>query len=333
MNESQSAWRDILEVAIQAPSPHNVQPWKIEILSDTEVRVYIVKRRMLPKEDVTGSFILSGMMLFLEAIAIVSQNQGFTLDYSLLDRNEALELIPFADLKIHKSTEATERYSNELFLKRRTSRLSYEHKVIPAEIHAKLAALAEEFGQRYSYTDDPAQIEEIVHMNIKALFHDLNEASYHDEIVSWFRFSRAQSQQELDGLDYQCMNVPPLEYWLSAKLPGMLKIPGLSTLIHRRYRRILGNVPTFGYISGPFWEPDQALMAGRFLMRFWLELTKYDLYIHPFGNLITNKPARTWLERNLECSNLWFVFRIGYSAEPPKSHRRLLNDVLIKDRS
>jgi phenylacetate-CoA ligase len=56
-------WWTLLETAIQTPSPHNVQPWRIRLVSEQEAELYIDRNRTLPKEDTTGSFILSAMFI------------------------------------------------------------------------------------------------------------------------------------------------------------------------------------------------------------------------------------------------------------------------------
>ena len=56
-----SVWETLLETAIHAPSPHNVQPWRVRILSEDRADLLIEKRRTLPKEDTTGSFIILTM--------------------------------------------------------------------------------------------------------------------------------------------------------------------------------------------------------------------------------------------------------------------------------
>jgi phenylacetate-CoA ligase len=53
-----SMWHSLLETAIHAPSPHNVQPWRVRVLNDTEADLFIDSHRTLPKEDPTGSFII-----------------------------------------------------------------------------------------------------------------------------------------------------------------------------------------------------------------------------------------------------------------------------------
>jgi hypothetical protein len=84
------------------------------------------------------------------------------------------------------------------------------------------------------------------------------------------------------------------------------------------------------WVSGKFWKPGDAVAAGKFLIRFWLELTRRGLYLHPFGNLVTNTKARAAFEKLTGSRDIWFVFRIGYTDEPPESYRLPLEAVLIK---
>ncbi|HEY9501634.1 MAG TPA: hypothetical protein VIR01_08425, partial [Pyrinomonadaceae bacterium] len=105
-----SVWKKLLETAVYAPSPHNVQPWRLRILSDKTADLLIEKRRTLPKEDPTGSFIILSMGLFIEALTIVAGESSFKLDYDLyqpaskftseqIAKTEG-ELLPFARLNL-----------------------------------------------------------------------------------------------------------------------------------------------------------------------------------------------------------------------------------------
>ena len=64
-------------------------------------------------------------------------------------------------------------------------------------------------------------------------------------------------------------------------------------------------------------------------MRFWLELTRHGLYIHPYGNLVTNPQAAAWLAEELKQTDIWLIFKLGYADEPPQSYRRNLEDILV----
>jgi len=332
-------WNKILENAIQTPSPHNVQPWKVRILSDLEADLLIDSSRTLPKEDLTGSFIILTMGMFIESIDILAQPLGLRLSYEIttdldklpdeIARSTDRRLIPFAKLRLAEGPGSSTDYPPELFHKRRTSRLSLRPSLVPENVTGILNDIARDWDQTLRITADPRQIELILKLNTDALFEDLNTTDYHDEIVEWFRYSDSQSRRHLDGLDYRCMNTSPPMFWLSATMPWLMKTPLLRNVLAKVYRSQLGVIPSLGFISGGFWKPEDAIGSGRFLMRFWLELAKHDLYIHPFGNLVTNRPIAALVEKEMDLPDIWLVFKIGYSTEPPKSYRLPLESILI----
>ncbi len=336
----QNIWENLLETAIHAPSPHNVQPWRVKINSETGAELFIDSKRTLPKEDITGSFIILTMGLFIEALSILAERKGFRLTYKLLHEPDwyapaILEikeksLIPFAKLNLTKSEVIENNYTEDLFLKRRTSRLNLLDKSIPAEIVSSLQEISKDFTQKFSVAIEIKQIERIMNWNTQATFEDLNSAQYHDEIIGWFRYSDKSSCQHLDGLDYRCMNTPRLTFWMSAKMPWLMRVPISRQILAKIYRAQLGNVPTLGIIAGGFWKPSDAIDAGKFLMRFWLETAIHNLYIHPYGNLVTNRKVAQLVEKELGISDIWLIFKIGYSTEPPKSYRLPVERVLVR---
>jgi nitroreductase len=332
-------WREILEVARRAPSPHNVQPWRVKLVSREDAELFIDGQRTLPKEDLTGSFLLSAMGMFLEAVDLLAAALGLRLEFALHESpawfaaracgEHTPEPIPFAHMRLVASPGRQIEYTAETFLKRRTCRISLHPAPVPEEASAALAALAVRHGQRYRQVSGPEQIERILERNIDAVFHDLNATDYHDEITSWFRFTDAAARAHRDGLDWRCMNVARAEFWLSARLPWLLLFGPARTLLERRYRRQLGTVPAIGLLSGKFFIAENAIESGRFLMRFWLETARLGLYLHPYGNLVTNPEAAAWLRREVKLDDIWLVFKIGYADEPPESYRRPLEAILI----
>ena len=87
-----------------------MQPWRVRILSDDRADLLIERRRTLPKEDPTGSFIILTMGLFIEALGILAANRSFKLDYELYQApsqftpehiaNAEGALLPFAQLSL-----------------------------------------------------------------------------------------------------------------------------------------------------------------------------------------------------------------------------------------
>lgn len=341
-----SVWKTLLETAIHAPSPHNVQPWRLRIVANDTADLLIERRRTLPKEDPTGSFIILTMGIFIEALRIVAANRSLELNYQFHQPQDqftpehiakaANDLLPYARLTLVPTGQTREpdtprnaKYDDSLFLKRRTSRISLSPQPVPEEAILSLSKLAHAWGHSYNQVTDPDVIERLLNRNIEAVFADLNQRDYHDEIVEWFRFSDRAARRTRDGLDYRCMNSSRVTFWLAARFPQLLQLPAAQTILKKIYRRQLGAVPAIGVLAGPFWSPESAFETGRFLIRFWLELAQRDLYIHPYGNMVTNKAASEWCRHTLSIPEIWLIFRIGFSRVPPQSYRRSVEEVLV----
>lgn len=334
-----SVWVSLLEIAIHSPSPHNVQPWRVRILNDREADLFIDSTRTLPKEDLTGSFIILTMGMFIEALRLLAAHNGFALAYTTIHEpswyaDEILKcpqqtFLPFAHLILTPDGNISSEINPALFLKRRTSRLSLKPDPVPTTVSDELKQLASTCNQRYEQITDAQTIERILEKNTEAVFEDLNDPNYHDEIVQWFRFTKRDALATRDGLDYRCMNTSRAAYWLTARVPQLLQLPLTSGILARVYRSQLGLIPTVGMLAGDFWAAESALKTGGFLMRFWLETARQDLYIHPYGNLVTNKRAAEWLLKETGIPKIWLIFKIGFSSEPPQSYRRSVEEILL----
>jgi nitroreductase len=339
MLATMNVWHSLLETAIHAPSPHNVQPWRVRVLNDTEADLFIDSHRTLPKEDPTGSFIILTMGLFIEALRLLAINQGLRLGHTMYHEpswyattilaTRTHEFFPFAHLRLTPDASVKSDFQPETHLTRRTSRLSLKPEPVPESANTELKQLATDWGQRYEQITDHLAIERILGENTDALFEDLNNPDYHDEIVEWFRFSDRSARTTRDGLDYRCMNTSRIAYWMTARFPRLLQLPLARPLLARIYRSQLGLVPTIGILAGDFWPPECAFKTGSFLMQFWLTTAKHQLYIHPYGNLVTNENASAWLFNETGIADIWLIFKIGYSDEPPKSYRRPVEDILL----
>ena len=335
-------WLSLLETAVRTPSPHNVQPWRLRPSDGREADLLIERGRTLPKEDTTGSFIILTMGMFVEALSVLAANRSLKLEWELqhapdwyareILRPGGEELMHFARLRLSERGDAgvaAESYEDSLFFRRRTSRISLLPKPVEESASRALAELADAWGQRYEQITDAAKIERILRRNTEALFEDLNSPDYHDEIVGWFRFTDRAARRTRDGLDYRCMNSSRAAFWAAARMPRLLLLPFTRRILARVYRSQLGLVPTIGLISGRFWEPENAFESGRFLLRFWLEAARRGLYIHPYGNMVTNRRAARWCREETGVEGIWLVFKIGYSEEPPASYRRTPEEVLV----
>ena len=328
-------WSRLLESAILAPSPHNVQPWAIRIEDCSTATLFVDLQRALPKEDVKGAFLISAMGIFLEALAVVAAHEKRRLSYLVSEHlpeivkqiRVADELLPFAKMRLDDDANVNSEFDAEVVTRRATARMAYEATPVPEKSLQRLAEVAAAQGAIFGSTANPATIRAIADANITALFDDLNDASYHDEIALWFRCGERQEREHRDGLSSRCMSMSSLELSIAKNAPGLLRVPGLSAAAASHYRRALVT-PCIGWLSGDFWEPRAALTAGHALMRFWLAVTAEGLSLHPLGNLVTNGAAAKQIESITGATNVWLIFRLGYARNVPRSLRRPVVDFL-----
>jgi hypothetical protein len=59
-------------------------------------------------------------------------------------------------------------------------------------------------------------------------------------------------------------------------------------------------------------------------------MTREGVQLHPFGSVVTNRTANARLQGRIAPGEgtLWLIMRLGRSAEPPRSHRREVDDLV-----
>jgi nitroreductase len=333
------SWGKLMESAIRAPSPHNVQPWKLRVASDSDATLYVDMNRALPAEDSTGSFLLSAMGIFVEALQIAAHARSFELSISMCEPPAKLapriatpstSMIPFARLTLTRMETECDDFALELLDARSTGRTTYGTLPLSVDTGARLRKAASDAAVQFGVTSDVRMVRLLLDLNTWAVFHDLNAPYYHDEIAQWFRCTAAEEMSTRDGLSYRCMNMHPWEMKVAKYYPRLLQIPLASAVFARRYssQNRCGNI---GYLSGPFFEdPDAAVALGRGLMRFWLAVAAAGLSIHPLGNLVTNPQAAQRVESVLNVRQIWLIFKIGQLLRAaPRSLRRPVEEFLL----
>lgn len=330
-------WHEVIDIARHCPSPHNVQPWKIELLDQGIAKLYIDGTRTFPWTDHSGSFIVSSMSMFLACLEFSAHNRGLAIDIEYGDiANLQLRdaLSHFATLQLRPLEEADASrfatvYSDQELLNRKTSRKENLHKPIAEEAINRISELTRNFGYEFHLTQDQVTINKVLACDIKALFSDLNHQQYFGELKPYIKLG--QKESTFDGLHFDAMNLHKFQLALMKHLPVLLKTPIFSGLAAAIYRKQLGHCQSLAFVCGDFWDREGALVSGQMLIRMWLELSKMDLRVHPFGNLITNQEARKNIEELVGIKNVWFVFRMGYTDEPVKSNRLPLDQILINN--
>lgn len=328
-------WRDILEYARFAPSPHNIQPWKVKIISDTQAELYYVPSRLLPDTDPTGRFTTLGFGIFIECVNIAAHKYGLKVQENYPDTKlNPTQTQPtlFATIEL-TPTEEQESLTPELIINRRTSRLPYDDHPIDEIIIQELQTIARNFDHTFTANSDPEMVHWTLLLNRDTLFYDMNDDKSRREVGSWVRATIKEAQEKKDGLAAYALGFPGWIVSLFMFKHEIIELPVIKQIIQAYYFSSMKGTRTIAWLSGPFQTPQEWLNTGHMLARLWLTMTKHNIYLHPFGSIITNQKAHHILADKIKVDEsqgeLWLIMRLGHSAEPPRSQRLDLEDILM----
>lgn len=320
-------WTDLVDDARWAPSPHNVQSWLVRPRSAVEAELLYDPLRTLPDTDPGGRFVAVGLGIFAESLAVAAAARGRRLevgyDGAVVDSN-AFGPTSFARLTLLPGPVA-EDLGVELLRQRRTSRGPYDGRAVADEVLSELRSLARTYGHSVGWSHDPRLVAATLALNEDTLFFDLADPVGRREIGRWLRFSAAEAARHGDGFSPAALGFPGPLLRIFFRAHRLLALPVARGAVRRLYRRTMRGTRTIAWLHGPFDEPHDWFQAGRMLQRLWLTLTKHGVRLHPFGSIVTNPSANGRAHELLALEpglgTFWLALRLGYSDEPPRSHR------------
>lgn len=330
-------WKKFLSYAYTYPSPHNSQPIKIKIIDEQKAEVYYDKKLGLPAESfgVAFGYVCAGV--FLELLKITAANMGYhieeKLSYKEMDFQSSEYLHFIGELTLRRPLHTQEQFTLDDIQKRQTSRLPYDTILAPQEVIDVAKKEAEKFGHILHITTDKKLVKEIIYVNQRTLFYDLEDTHVRNEIRGYLRYSEKEAAEKRDGLSAECLVVPGILLKFLMEHHAVWSWPLLGSFIKQVYLNSMRGVPQIAWLTGPFNNNEDYLRAGRCFIRSWLIFTKYNIYLHPFGSVITNPRAHkefcNLVSEKEEKGMAWMLFRFGYSKKPPKAFRREVEAMII----
>lgn len=328
-------WREGAAYARWTPSPHNVQPWLLRVVSPTHAELLYNPARLLPKTDPTSAFSMMGLVMFAEYLSIAVAPRGYAVRASYDGKPlqfDASAPVLFANLELVPLGSAAP-LDRDLILRRQTSRLPYDGRPVREDALRSLASIASAGGHKFAWSSRDDDVAWAVDLNRFTLFDDLDRTAERSELRKWIRPSDREAAAKKDGLWAECLSFPGWllqaffdkhEKWGSGwrkQVCGEMLVKGMA------------GTRTIAWWSGPFSEPAHWIAAGQVLGRSWLTLASQGVHMHPFGSIITNPSAHANLVERVgrprDANELWLLARMGRSAAPPRSYRMDERDIFI----
>ncbi len=325
--DRRALWRELLEDARWAPSPHNIQPWLLRCRDDGTAEVSIPTDRLLPDTDPGGRFTGSGVGCLVEALAVAARAHRLALTATPTGR-EPGDPSPVIVLALAPVDEHAD--ERGLLRERRTSRLPFDGSLVDQSLLDELATLSAAAGHTWQASSDPELVRWIVELNRETLFLDMADPTARAEVGHWLRFSNREAAQRRDGFSPEALGFPGWLLRLFFRRHALLELPGIRHGARSLYGRTTRGTRTIAWLRGPFETFEDGVAAGRLLMRLWLTMTREGVRLHPFGSVVTNPTANARLQARIEPGDgtLWLIMRLGLSTEPPRSHRRGVDELV-----
>jgi hypothetical protein len=334
---------DAVRYGITAPSAHNTQPWKIELVSDTEARLYMDPERLLPVTDPPARQTHMSHGTFLELMAIGASHGGHRAEIELLPEGEMAQedfgMKPTAYVRLVASSEIPVDPLFPYALTRRTSRLPHDGPMVTGE---ELDAIAEHAvcpGLRLGLIPE-AQLSEAFEIVRAAMMIEVNDYEVYDETRQWFRFSKREVEKHRDGLS---INTAGLTGFAAGSANMFLNAKNFHKEKNRnRYLQTFGETAesTRGLLT--MTSATNTMMdwleAGRAYARAQLTAEMLGLRFQPVSQVLQEYPQMDGLRARFNAfvgveapQKVQMLVRVGRTATPGLSPRRPIDDLLVQD--
>jgi len=329
-----------LRYGITAPSAHNTQPWRIEVVSDTEAQVFFDPHRLLPMTDPRGRQVHISHGTLVEMTAIAATHLGHRAEIELLPDGEMTlaeyGTKPTASVSLVADSQISEDPLFSQLLVRRSSRLSHTPQSITDDERVAIRTAASRPGVTSGWI--PAQrMADAIDLVVQGMAVEVRDHGTYEESNQWFRFSDAEIAEKGDGLNANTAGVTGL---------GLF---ALRTLTRRGNWHSWVNRASYLNAFAKTARSTQALLTlvtptntmadwittGRSYVRAQLTAGGYDLRFHPVSQTLQEFEQMDRLRVRMEelgnvtsPAKLQMLVRVGHTQPPALSPRRDLRSIV-----
>lgn len=321
-----------LSYAILAPTPHNRQPWLIDLSTKDQITLYCDPERLLPHTDPFNRQIVIGLGCFLELLQIAAAEAGYNAEITPFPEGDSESQVdgrPVAQIQFDQSESVSPDPLFQNILNRRSTKEPFDtSKPLEVSVLETLTTA----GQAYSTvqtTQDPQQVQQLRDLSWNAHVIEVQTPRTNQESIDLMRFGKTEIEANPDGID------------MGGVMLETLNRIGLFT------RKSLADPNSMGYKQGLvlyeeihqtsmayLWlvtdtnsRADQ-LAAGRAWVRINLEATAQGVSIHPVSQALQEydemQTTYDQLHQMLEVNGdrrLQMFARLGYAPQVPPSPR------------
>jgi hypothetical protein len=329
-----------LRYGVTAPSAHNTQPWRIEVISDTEALVYFDPDRLLPTTDPPGRQVHISHGTLLELTAIAATHLGYRAEIEPLPKGEMTlaeyGTKPTAHLSLIADSQVHEGPLFAQVLHRRSSRLPHTSQPIADDERAAIAAAASRPGVALGWIRDQ-RMAEAIELAIQGMAVEVRDHDTFEETNQWFRFSDAEIAARGDGLNAYTAGVTglPLQALRTITRPGNWHMRFNRAGYLNAFAKAARSTQGLFTLVTPTNTMADWITTGRSYLRAQLTAAGYDLRFHPLSQTLQEFPQMDRLREQMNAvvnvtppAKLQMLVRVGHTQPPALSPRRDLHSIV-----
>lgn len=333
-----------LAYAILAPSPNNMQPWKVDLRdSDDLIKLYIDEERLQPEADPFARQTMISLGGFIESLAIAASHKGYKAEIEYFPEGNLISdkpgQLPVAAIRMVEDKSVAADPLFEFLLTRRSNRQLYKTTKLTDEHEQALQAAMDARNTTVSFVSKQREVDDLRLIAVKAVGVQMITPATMKEFIGNTRIGAGSIGDNRDG---NALNGIPI-WWLQKT--GRLSESNASTPGSMGYNAIFGDssiamasTPGFVVFESAGTSRTGQLETGRSYLRFNLLATQLGVSIQPVNHALADFPEMKSIREELhlalnktEYRTINMLVRIGYGLEdvPGPTARRELEDIFI----
>jgi len=312
--------REIVRYATLAASGHNAQPWKFR-LEDHAIEIHPDPARRLPAVDPQDREMWISLGCALENLTLAAQSVGLESEIRYPESDEIIR-VEFAPRKPAGGGLF------DAIPTRQNTRSEYNgHRVDGTEM-VKLMSIPMETGISLHTFDGPSATAKVLEYVSAGNVHQFADKAFIDELVHWIRFDKREALASLDGLYSRCMGTPGVPRWIGQTVVRRMSA---QEQVDSDAKSLRSSAGTLAIASTNETKADW-VRTGQVYQRLTLQMTAMNI-----KSAFLNQPNEVPEVRKQFQSAMGFgqelpqlLLRFGYADPMPFSHRRAVDDVILR---
>lgn len=331
--------KKILNIAVNAPSGDNSQPWEFKI-TERGLDIYNIPDRDNPIFNFKqrGSYIAHGALI--QNIILLSPLFGLTTEYKLFPNTSEPNIT--VSIKFNPSQENPLNNIENLIKSRTTNRRKYTPETLNEQQKSLIFQSSLSFNSiKFKLLEDRHTIKEVAGAVSSAECVMLQYKPLHDSFFEFIRWNTKEVKSSNYGMSIDTLELKPQEKlifkWFSNwKYSSILRYLKLPYLIAKENSKIYNTASAIGVISVDKFTPENFILTGMLLQNIWLKITELGLSMQPIAGILyldsrlkengikdmpeklqalISKSAET-IVKNTKSEHITMMFRIGKSKPP-----------------